>query len=260
MPAITTGDGNCLFRSLSVALFGTENHHKYLRLITAIEMTLYMPYYDRTSTRFFSPFQSVEEVPSIKSLLRQVTTDGASCGIMHLLGVSAATRRPLMSFCPPGAAFCSPLTSHPYTMRIAGRGVDDDGADDPLPTVMWTATEVPSSIRELTPNHFVSLLPRSRLQTEGSVREDGSVYEARSVCGSVDVESSSVHVTSDEEYDHCRRKASCSSTDATMEFASQRDRPAVNSSNATGDSPEIPTAAGNFRNGMKTSSRTSQML
>jgi hypothetical protein len=51
-PVATTGEGNCLFRAVSLALFGTENRHDYLRLATAIEMTLHIQHYDKTSDRF----------------------------------------------------------------------------------------------------------------------------------------------------------------------------------------------------------------
>lgn len=40
VPAMTTGDGNCLFNAVSVALTGTEDYAAELRLRTAIEMTI----------------------------------------------------------------------------------------------------------------------------------------------------------------------------------------------------------------------------
>jgi hypothetical protein len=103
------GDGNCLFRALSFALYGTQDMHEYLRLVTAIEMITNPQWYDKTSCHFSSPFASVVEVSQFRDLLKDVVTDGASCEIMHLLAASAAVRMPLMSYCPPGAAYCSPF-------------------------------------------------------------------------------------------------------------------------------------------------------
>jgi hypothetical protein len=50
-------------------------------------------------------------------------------------------------------------------MSVAGRAVDDERADDTLPTIMWTTTEVPAGIREMIPNHFVSLIPAQSFVT-----------------------------------------------------------------------------------------------
>ena len=83
---------------------------------------------------------------------------------MHLFAASAAIRLPLMSYCPPRAVHCPAFASHPYTMRITGRGVPVMGAiNEALTTIMWTATEVPMCANELAPNHFVALIPRDRV-------------------------------------------------------------------------------------------------
>ena len=39
-PASVVGDGNCMYRAVSRALRGTENHHVLLRLNTALEIIL----------------------------------------------------------------------------------------------------------------------------------------------------------------------------------------------------------------------------
>jgi len=38
VPLYVVGDGNCLFRAVSRALYGTEQHHLLIRLLTAIEI------------------------------------------------------------------------------------------------------------------------------------------------------------------------------------------------------------------------------
>ena len=38
IPRSVLGDGNCMYRALSRGLFGTENHHLHVRLLTALEI------------------------------------------------------------------------------------------------------------------------------------------------------------------------------------------------------------------------------
>ena len=40
------GDGNCMYRVLSRGLFGTENHHLHVRLLTALEIIQNPKFYD----------------------------------------------------------------------------------------------------------------------------------------------------------------------------------------------------------------------
>lgn len=165
VPACVHGDGNCLFRAVSLSLFGTQENHVYLRLITALEIIMNRPFYDRRSYQCLNPFSTQVEVPHYSNIVRQAVTDGSSCGMMHLFAVSAAIRRPLLSYCPIGATYCSALVPHPYTMRVTGRDVPDDASCETFPTVMWTATQIPASVRDLVPNHFVSLIPRNGAPT-----------------------------------------------------------------------------------------------
>ena len=43
------GDGNCLYRAVSSALFGSESHHLLLRLLTTIEIACHRHVYDITN-------------------------------------------------------------------------------------------------------------------------------------------------------------------------------------------------------------------
>ena len=45
MPVKTSGDGNCLFNAVSLALFGTESFATELRLRTALELLLNCEFY-----------------------------------------------------------------------------------------------------------------------------------------------------------------------------------------------------------------------
>ncbi|GFS09746.1 hypothetical protein ElyMa_006630500 [Elysia marginata] len=46
VPIRVAGDGNCLFRAVSLALYGTEEFHDTIRLLSAIEMIENRPHYD----------------------------------------------------------------------------------------------------------------------------------------------------------------------------------------------------------------------
>ena len=45
-PLQVTGDGNCLYRSVSLAMTGTQDYHSLLRLMVALEMILNRSSYD----------------------------------------------------------------------------------------------------------------------------------------------------------------------------------------------------------------------
>ena len=48
-PLSIVGDGNCLFRAVSRRLFGTENQHMIIRLLTALEIAEHPNYYNTKS-------------------------------------------------------------------------------------------------------------------------------------------------------------------------------------------------------------------
>jgi len=51
-PRCTESDGNCFYRAVSLALYGTQQWHAYLRLITCMELVLRAPYYDPSASSF----------------------------------------------------------------------------------------------------------------------------------------------------------------------------------------------------------------
>jgi len=48
VPLKVAGDGNCLFRAISWAQYGTEDYHALLRLKTALELLTFPEHYDNT--------------------------------------------------------------------------------------------------------------------------------------------------------------------------------------------------------------------
>ena len=54
VPVSTIGDGNCLFRTVSLAMFGTQNYHQLIRLMTAIEMLLFFLPWDEVASHCYT--------------------------------------------------------------------------------------------------------------------------------------------------------------------------------------------------------------
>lgn len=171
-PAVILGDGNCLFRAVSLALYRTQEYHSYLRLMTAIEMVEYPNYYDTKANDYHHIITNKIYTSLYKDLINTALRDGCDCELMHVYALSAVIKRPIQSFCPPGAAHCTPLHPHPYTLLVLGRDVDDNDGSQPVP-IMWTSTDVPGCIADMWPNHIACLLPSADYSSllTGSINE-----------------------------------------------------------------------------------------
>jgi len=51
-PRAVSSDGNCFYRAMSLALYGTEQYHRYLRVKTALEMIANPALYTRDNPTF----------------------------------------------------------------------------------------------------------------------------------------------------------------------------------------------------------------
>lgn len=120
-PALINGDGNCLFRAVSLALYHTESHHVFLRLQTALEMILNRAFYDIRTTSLPINYSDGILTSSYKKLVSDVLTDGRDMELVHVYGLSAAVGAAIRSYCPPGMSFIQ--GNHPFTRLISGRGV-----------------------------------------------------------------------------------------------------------------------------------------
>ena len=58
MPVSVGADGNCLFRAVSLSLFGSENEHEQLRLRVFIEVARHRDFYDSSSSAFHASFKA----------------------------------------------------------------------------------------------------------------------------------------------------------------------------------------------------------
>lgn len=133
LPVVVSGDGNCLFRSASVAMYDTEEHHELLRLHTAIEIALYPEWYDSSQPSFRSSLREDRAVifSPYHTLFKEVTTDGSCSDVATISALSAVLKAPIDMYFPPlGLAGVHPLSS-----VVIGRGVER--AEPPI-RIMWS--------------------------------------------------------------------------------------------------------------------------
>ena len=157
-PLLTVGDGNCAYRAVSLALFGTEGLHDYVRLITALEIIENPHHYDMQSPTYCGAFNDSRVLSSTYGeLVDAVVQPGHYASLMHLYGISAAVCCTVQSYIPPTASVG--LDTSPYTVRIVGRNVRAQQAA--RLTLMWTMTRIPRRNQPYEACHFALLAPRS---------------------------------------------------------------------------------------------------
>ena len=90
-PLSILGDGNCLYRAISRALYGTERYHNHIRLLTACEIAKHREYYDTSAADYVDLIKD----PSIVcdkyiDLIKAASRDGEWGEMMHMYAASAA--------------------------------------------------------------------------------------------------------------------------------------------------------------------------
>jgi len=67
-PVFVAGDGNCLFRAVSYALYSADKYYMQLRLLCVIEILLNVDFYDTASTSFYGPYALQPSVVTVIGL------------------------------------------------------------------------------------------------------------------------------------------------------------------------------------------------
>ena len=155
MPKRTIRDNNSLFRAASIAVFADETRHSALRQLVFREMNENPKWYDKDDPNFSSPFAFFT-----KSIFQKHSCKRADCleAINHILALSAVLNTPIESYYPPIKGIVSP-----YSKVLKGRGVQEWDNPDPKFKIMWTTTELPQSIKDFRPSHFVPLISKKYL-------------------------------------------------------------------------------------------------
>ena len=100
-PRLVRGDGNCLYRAISLALYGTEESFACVRFKAAVQMIENRRYYDNETSDFIIHDSRIL-TPAYKEILPSVLTDGSYAELIHIFAISAAYQIPLQSYCVPG--------------------------------------------------------------------------------------------------------------------------------------------------------------
>ncbi|XP_035685260.1 uncharacterized protein LOC118421864 [Branchiostoma floridae] len=179
-PLRVAGDGNCLFRALSLGLFGKEDYHVLIRLLTALEIFSYQAYYDFKDPNNIDLVKDDRvEKPDYEKLLKTVTgvSDGGYSYQVTVYAASAALGVAIQTYLPP-TGLNMELASDPHTRKVHGRGVRP--TSDTAVTVMWTQAGFAKG-HNFHADHFVVLKPRDAIDSynlvSGPEDEEGSEPE-----------------------------------------------------------------------------------
>ena len=88
-PLNTRGDGNCLYRAVSLAISGSQKYHVKLKKLTAIEIILNRSNYDTSSRQYNDMIKDDRVVTStFNYLVMSAVKDGMYSELLHLRGLS----------------------------------------------------------------------------------------------------------------------------------------------------------------------------
>ena len=155
------GDGNCCYRALSLALFGSQEHHLHIRLLCALEMHFNWKYYDFNHPDYCDLLKDDRlHRTNYRQLLRSTINIGVYAGLEHILAASAALGCGIVSYYPPTtvnqtSAYCRPIYG-PGVRPCKGTSC----------TLMWTQMGCLSDPQQFRPNHFAVLAPVKKATVE----------------------------------------------------------------------------------------------
>ena len=159
LPLETLGDGNCLYRAVSLALTDSQEHHSLNRLLSAIELIQNRQYYDtkKKHNDFLNDTRIV--ISNYDKLVSDALTDRCYSEMAHIYAISAALGITIHSYYPPQL---NPELSNAFTRNISGRKVVDTECKVSL---MWSSSRVPRVPKEFHVNHFVPFVHKSSCVT-----------------------------------------------------------------------------------------------
>ena len=148
LPLSVIDDGNCMFRAVSRAMYGTEDLHALLRLLTALEMACFPATYDPAHSDYENLVNDTRiHVPSYRESLYIATKLGAATEMIHLYALSAVIDKPIQSVYPV-------RNEHwiSWDRLVVDRNVQQRTTDI---KVLWSAATTPTDMQAFSANHFV---------------------------------------------------------------------------------------------------------
>ena len=154
LPLSVIGDGNCLYRAVSLGCFGTQEYHEHLRLLTVLEMITNRTYYDCAHRKYIDLINDPRILPEpFSSLVYSACHLGSYQQMSHIYALSAAIKFPIKSYYPPTA--CNDFLTNTFSRTVFGRNVSQ--TMNTAAIVMWTMMSAPERAKDFHPNHFVLL-------------------------------------------------------------------------------------------------------
>jgi len=152
VPLAVQGDGNCLYRAVSRQLYGNEDMHAILRLLTAIEIACFPTYYDPAAAQYENLVGDDRiHVPDYIETLETVCKFGHESELIHMYPLSAVISMPITSVYP-----ATNVHVEAWNRQVVGRNVNPSTADI---KILWSACSRPADLTRFTPTHFVPLHP-----------------------------------------------------------------------------------------------------
>ena len=167
VPVAVRGDGNCLFRALSVALYGSEEHYMLLRLLCVIEALSCQEFYDISNCNFYAPFKVDVNgdlmLAGYDQFVKEMARDCSYSDMLAVLAASSVLKLPVQTYWP---VTVSPGQQSPFTKLVMGRDVVS--SKHPL-QIMWTTSHYTGIGNPVHINHFVPLLEFSENKPSDSI-------------------------------------------------------------------------------------------
>jgi len=150
VPRAVGADGNCLFRAVSLALYGHKGLYSHLRLLATIEILLFPALYDASSRDFYKPYKADDRLllSCYDDFVQTVVKDGSYSDMLTVLAVSSVIQKPIQTRWP---VVLKTGHDNAMTQLVVGRVVATAHAVN----VLWTSTVAsdPPNV-----NHFVPLI------------------------------------------------------------------------------------------------------
>jgi len=160
VPAQVAGDGNCLFRSISLSLYGTEDFHVQLPLLATIEVPLDQGLYDGAGDNYCLLYKEDDGVwvSDYHTLITDIVLDKSLSGMLVVPALSSVVHKPIQMrwLITGGDSWYVPLTK-----LVIGRNVTTVSAANVLWTIGTVTYPGKDSVDALQFDHFVPLMTKT---------------------------------------------------------------------------------------------------
>lgn len=159
-PVKTTSDGNCLPRSLSLLVFGSEDHHVEIRCRIAMELVLNSHHYlslceeDLNYISLLSDFHSDDIVNTFRQETLDICKDGIFMGMWQVMAAANLLKVRIASYYPQRGQL--------YNAKFFNRTIVPKQLNSPhCLNLLWCSSRQDMPSEYWVANHIVPLMPVS---------------------------------------------------------------------------------------------------